>query len=89
MTTYICPHSELCSVYKNWVEQTHSDRLDIIHSEVNKRYSCLALNSLDDFETGISMNSELKRRLEGTVQKKECGFIELLNNSMKPDAKKI
>ncbi len=88
----LCPHSETCPIYENWVEQTKDDRLGIIIYSDGIGYSCTALGALEDpvSEGGILFNDELRRRIkEKAVEKNigvretKCSHITLLNSSIK------
>lgn len=82
MRTFICNNLNNCLVYQNWIEQTKKDRLDIIYfAQDDEEYKCLALDSLNDAETGIFKNKELTNRLKN--EGCDCAFIESLNNQLK------
>lgn len=76
MKKYICHTAEICPVYKNWVEHTKDKRIDVVQ-EINGKYSCLALDALSDFETGIPTGKDLKGRLND--KDAGCSLIKLLN----------
>ena len=85
MEELICPNTSICPIYKNWIDYTKDNRLNIIQQHKNPVYgdiySCLALNALFDAETGIPKNQELKKRLN--TEKVDCALIQLLNNPKK------
>ena len=94
MTEYrksiICERADICPIYKNWVEQTKDNRLDIIQKISGtsggpgcfhnyKSYCCIALDALSDKETGIPKNKELTERIKS--KNPQCSVLEFLENS--------
>ncbi len=79
METYVCPNTEICPVYKNWVEQTKDTRLDIIQkiSRIPEygRFGCLAFGWLRESRAKNLDNKELGGRAIGTG----CSYILILN----------
>ena len=75
----ICPYSKECPIYRNWVEQTNDDRLDIILYGIGVGYSCTALRALEKpvSEDGILFNDELKRRIKKINNQKNIGNMEI------------
>ena len=73
-----CPYTEICDIYKNWVEQTNDKRLDIIIKPL-EAYECLAKTALEDppSEGGIIPNEKIKMRLKSLFS--PCSHITLLN----------
>ena len=87
MTTLICPYTNNCILYRNFVGKTSDDRVNIIF-ETGKKYFCLVVTAHDDpvSEGGIMFNEEVSRRIKtANVEKNlnlgdvECSHITLLN----------
>lgn len=87
MSNLICPSVTNCPVYKNWVEKTRDERINIILNSGDK-YHCLALTALDDLPSqgGIPASKELVRKVAGLnnpnnypLEDIECSQITILN----------
>ena len=81
MKTLICPHTETCLIYENWLSQTKDNRLNVIRHNEGIEYSCLALDATNDSvnKGGILINDELQTRIEGSRREVGCSHIEMLN----------
>ena len=79
ITSEICPYLKECPIYKNWVEQTKDERLNIILYCDGIGYSCTALRALEKpaSEDGILFNDELKKRIKKVNMQKNIGRIEI------------
>ena len=79
MKRLICPHTENCLMYANWVVGSKDKRIDIISKEPNKYY-CLATSAYQDHpsEGGVVDSKFVKGRIDGG-REAECFHIELLN----------
>jgi hypothetical protein len=82
----ICPYTNSCILYKNWVKKTGDERINIIYE--GSKFSCIALDSLKDpsFEGGIPASQELVKKIHGLESTEsylpeniECSHITLLN----------
>jgi len=77
-----CSYALGCPFYRNWVDHTRNLKTNVIIPKEgkNSQYDCLTLVSLDDPETGIPMNEELREELlSKNVGEINCP-LNLLNN---------
>jgi len=88
MKTLICPYTENCQMYQNWIKQTKDNRLNVItederiNNTIDSIYSCLAITAIQDStsEGGI-MLGDLEKRLpnQENINTSDCAFIKSLN----------
>ncbi|MHC4644733.1 MAG: hypothetical protein ACYTBJ_04475 [Planctomycetota bacterium] len=75
----ICPRTEICCVYRTYVENTSDDAVAIIRVttiESHDFYSCRALAAVLDFARQGKLQAETAKRLEGTL---DCLMIDQAN----------
>ena len=94
MNSEICPYTETCIVYKNWMKQTGDNRVNIIFKQID--YSCLALDAHNDppAEGGILFDKEISERIKTMNVEKNlnlgdvgCSHITLLNKMGNKDGR--
>ena len=82
VTTYLCPYTEPCPFYKNWIEQGREGRVNVISKFGDGKYNCLVLTAIQDpaTEGGIPIGENLRSKLSNSDRiSLECSHIELLN----------
>ena len=78
----LCPRTEICFVYRTYVDHTGDDRLGIITvTAIDNRdfYSCTALNEAAALVKEGTVSAEVAKRFEGSPA---CLLIDQANKSV-------
>ncbi len=80
--TLLCPRTEICFVYRTYVDHTGDDRLGIVTvSAIENRdfYSCTALNEAAGLVMAGKVSADVAKRFEGSPA---CLLIDQANKSV-------
>ncbi len=82
METLICPHTENCPIYANWVAGSNNDKRINVISKMAENYSCLAMSAYHDPQTegGVADSKHIEGRIAGSGRGLDCSHITLLNS---------
>ncbi len=78
----LCPRTEICFVYRTYVDHTGDDRLGIITVtmiENRSFYSCTALNEAEALVKEGKVSADVAKRFEGSPG---CLLIDQANKSV-------
>ena len=78
--TLMCPRTEICFIYKTYVDNVNDEKLGIIKvSTIENRdyYNCMALSRVSKFLKEGKLSEATRVRLEGIY---DCLLIDQANN---------